>query len=231
MKVPYSVQSRAARWAWRLGLTDPFASCWDAASRRRIEDLVGRIARCAAREGIGLFLFWGTLLGHVRQGDILPWDDDVDLALFEVPPAAVAALLAACRAEGLAAMEIDPGEKIIKIFDPGFTPIPGHAWTWPFVDLFVYRTTPLIGADPGVWDDRPPVPPEMVLPGTPVAFAGADLLLPRQADDILDRFYPGWHREERSSSWNHRLEAEIRFPQSRRIRTHAQGRKIVPERR
>lgn len=73
----------------------------------------------------------------------------------------LAALLAACRAEGIATVEIDPGEKIIKIFDPGFRPIPGHPWTWPFVNLFVYRTTPLTGAVPGVWDGSPPVSPEM----------------------------------------------------------------------
>jgi hypothetical protein len=43
-------------------------------------DLVMRVGRSSHRRP---WLTWGTLLGHVRDGDIIPWDNDVDVMLLE----------------------------------------------------------------------------------------------------------------------------------------------------
>lgn len=46
------------------------------------------------------FLYGGTLLGSLRSGDILPWDDDLDLAMdydhFERMNISIATMVGAC---------------------------------------------------------------------------------------------------------------------------------------
>ena len=45
-------------------------------------DLLEEFDRICKKHGITYYLFWGTLLGAVRHHGIIPWDDDVDVALF-----------------------------------------------------------------------------------------------------------------------------------------------------
>ena len=49
--------------------------------RSIIRRIFQRIDKICREFDIEYFLFSGTLLGSYRHGDILPWDDDVDLAL------------------------------------------------------------------------------------------------------------------------------------------------------
>lgn len=46
-----------------------------------VELLAGFDRACAA-VGVDYFIFYGTLLGAVRHGGWIPWDDDVDVAMF-----------------------------------------------------------------------------------------------------------------------------------------------------
>lgn len=211
---------KTALWQlWR----DPFECVWDAESLGLQRRLLGRVAAVAEQENIRLFLFWGTLLGHVREGRILPWDDDVDLAMIDVDPGRLSRFRAALRASGLEIHDLNPGERIIKVCDPAYPHRTEHPWTWPFVDLFAY-------ADPcedagGEWDVLP-VPQERMWAGRRIQFEGACLWEPEAPREILDQLYPGWRGTEAAPTWDHRKERERPGTGRRSITTDADGRKV-----
>jgi LicD family len=206
----------------RFGPIDRFASAWDDEARLRQQELLRRIAEVAEVQHLKLFLFWGSLLGQIREGQILDWDDDVDLALFDADDPAIAAFLAALEQSGLKSLVLNPGERIIKIYDPGYPAQTGQPWRWPFVDLFAY-TAP----------DRPrpplessPVALELITPGQRVCFETAPLWLAENPLAVLDLLYADWRTTERSPSWCHRMEKPILATRTRRIITDAVGRKV-----
>lgn len=43
--------------------------------------LLERFDAFAREHGLTYWLFWGTLLGAVRHGGLIPWDDDIDIAM------------------------------------------------------------------------------------------------------------------------------------------------------
>ncbi len=214
---PRSIEMDAGRFA-----EDPFASVWDAATLKRVRALLQRIAAVGEAEGIPLHVFWGTLLGHVREGGILPWDDDVDLAMFGADRAP--ALQAALETAGLKVVQFSTRkEGMLKVFDPASPRIADAGWSYPFVDIFVYEP----GATEGSAWPAPPFDMEMLLPGRPVTFEGGRLWEPERPLALLDRHYPGWRSREKSSGWNHREEHGMRIIAVRSIRTDLSGRKLA----
>lgn len=55
----------------------------DANVRQSARDLLCHLADSFENHNIPYFLDHGTLLGIYRDGDILPWDDDIDLSIYE----------------------------------------------------------------------------------------------------------------------------------------------------
>lgn len=209
------------RMLWRIR-HDPFECVWDVESLSLQRSLLARVAAVAAREDVRLFLFWGTLLGHVREGRILPWDDDVDLAMVNLGAEGQDRFCRALHAAGLEIHELNPGERILKVCDPSYPRRTAYPWSWPFVDLFPY-------ADPATaksaFCDSLPVPGEQVQPGRLARFEGTELWEPENPLDVLDTLYPGWRETESSPPWDHRHERERPAFTRRRIRTDSTGRK------
>lgn len=44
-------------------------------------ELLGELLRVCEENGLKLYLIYGSLLGAVRHGGVIPWDDDIDVAL------------------------------------------------------------------------------------------------------------------------------------------------------
>ncbi|MGO9773406.1 MAG: LicD family protein, partial [Roseiarcus sp.] len=203
---------------------DPFASVWDDTSLAQQRRLLQRTLAIAESRKIALYLYWGTLLGHVREAGILPWDDDVDFALFD--PGQAAELCAAFQADGLKTHDLrSASETWIKVFDPTYavTPYPLCPWTWPCIDIFIYSM------DPKTANGSCPVvayPHDLILPGRVTMFEGARCWEPEQPLAVLDLQYGDWRNCEVSPHYSHRSEQLNAGQSTRRIVTDVHGQKI-----
>ena len=209
---------------------DPFASVWSDQDRQLARSLLRRVMAASVAAGTPTYLDSGTLLGFVREGKILDWDDDIDLVM--VGERRVPVLIEKLAQQGLRVLDpTDPQLRgLLKIYDPLNLPTEwrNYSYTWPFIDIFVYdwRGPKLTCKCPFKHSSFYENP---YSPGRQEMFEDVLCWVPEQPLVLLDRYYTDWRFKEVSTSWNHRLERAAASVAERPIKTDERGRRIVAE--
>lgn len=148
-------------------------------------------------------LFWGTLLGAVRHGGFIPWDDDLDVL---VNRADLKDLKEFSQQRGVELLAL-PGQYFKLYRADGVLCRPEVVWRWPYIDVFVYD---LIRGEARIQFGQRTVrmPASQLLPFRPILFEGTPWLGPACPLAALSNLYGDFERY-RISTFDHRQERHI----------------------
>lgn len=197
------------------------ANAWSAVSKEMVRGILKKISETAVNGGVELLLCFGSLLGQVRHDGIMPWDDDVDLAIEEGKYEAFLAMLQ--QETDLKASVFYWGMDRVphcKIWQDSGEEIPGCSYKFPFVDLWFYENT----EDQVIFNVGGTFAKSSFFPSLAVDFEGCLFKAPRQSLAYLDATYPSWRTKIELFAYCHRLERIAFNPLSTAISVDEEGR-------
>ena len=184
---------------WRRANYTPFNSVWSDDNKRKILGMMSDTTSVLSGAGIPSMPIYGTLIGIMRHGDLIPWDDDVDIMINSDNYTKLLTMGEEFLSKGLRLIEYKPpfNDHYVKICMEGDTLIRGKNWSWPFIDIFHYR---VIGDEVKVYNDR--LKYSDVFPVQSNGWLGLDI--PAKPNNILSGLYgKEWETTCVSSSYNH----------------------------
>ena len=156
--------------------------------------------------GVTWMLAWGSLLGCVRVGTMMPWDDDIDIAV----AASDWHIVEAAMENGSAPLHVTKRGGFWRRDSRAAWRGEGRASTglyWPSGDLFKFEpqgpsSIRIWGQNEWTFDD---VPTTFVYPLWRSRFADVQVWVPRYAPGVLESYFRDWAKNAVMGSWNHRM--------------------------
>jgi hypothetical protein len=177
--------------------------------RDRIVATLEALDALLEREGIWHCLAYGTLLGAVREGDVIAWDHDLDLFARAADVGRLVALTADGPVDGIELRQLRYPARWLPVHQGVTTFDPGHLWVLHEGDHVGDVFTPSLFAD-GVlrffdlaaevfWTPQSSVPHWFFEEATTVEVAGRPYPAPRAPEALLAGIYgDDWRTPYRS---------------------------------
>jgi hypothetical protein len=221
--------------------TDESLPCMDAETTGLIYDLMMKVDRILKKHGLSYWAAYGTLLGAMRHKGLIPWDDDLDICMYEDDMQKFQSLHEDLAKEGLMVtvhprsfLKVFPihGEKIkiAEKWKAGFGYKEHFDWKFPFMDIFPFGRN----ANQGKIEHATAIgrrcyptdhflTQELAQPLATFEFGPMRLPAPHNAVQVLNRSYGDDWNEVAYCQYNHQKEDYMR-----KLKVHLVKRAAVP---
>lgn len=210
-----------------IPLTDEVLPRFDEIIAGRLYDIMMRIDKVFQEHNI---LYWGTcgtLLGAVRHRGLVPWDDDIDVAILEQDIPKLLALREELYQVGLDVCthkngyyKIFPidGEliEVSRVSAPGYIGQRHFAWRYPSVDVMPMHMAPdgklryaKKNIANNVWPKEYFLPQEILAPFVYMPFGPMHMPIPRNFLEIVERMYGEDWNDVAYIEYDHKKEADL----------------------
>ncbi len=199
------------------------SSVWSEKGRQEIIRLLKIFQEICHTMNISVCLGYGTLLGYVRHGSIMTWDDDIDLVINETHFNNLID-----RLKESTRINFDVffyGQtKYIKIWGENGDVINGFDHKFPFIDVWLYSAEGhLLSLENGKFV----INTFDYYPLKIVSFEGVEFGIPHNYLAVLDILYSDWRNYINVYMWSHRLERPEFTPIKYKISVDSNGKIIV----
>jgi GR25 family glycosyltransferase involved in LPS biosynthesis len=193
---------------------------WDESDKKKVRRLIKTVFDLALEAGIELFISHGTLLGYVRHGQIMEWDDDIDFSL-DIEDLDIF----------LKAVEKTPDLNICKwywgtdralyykIWDDSGVEIPKRSYKFPFIDIWLYKKENQILT----YNYGTKYPLSIIFPLQSTFFEHSLTNVPFDPLGYLDIKYKNWRNTIKVFSLRHKTEMNELIPLIAEIKTNPDG--------
>lgn len=198
---------------------------WTDDTKKQAIHIMQHLSSVANKMGLDLFLDAGTLLGSIRHGCIMPWDDDVDLAMESQN---IDTFIKEVKKQGVVEhctwIWGHTNQVYHKFWLKSGQKTEGFPYLFPFVDLWVFFEK----HDGYIYTcDNRRYLKKVFFPARETEFEGCNFKLPNNYEDILDAKYYGWRTHIKVYPWSHQVKANTFKPLILPIQVNEKGRFIM----
>jgi len=185
-----------------------FIARWTASEWLLAEQMLRDVSGILKDANITHTLVFGSLLGAMRHQGVIPWDDDIDLGIFEKDEQRLQELAPLLKQAGygMARLEKRTPEGLEFFYKIWITTIPStfsKAFSWPFLDIFIFR--PSQDEDMMMLDWHP-IKASLLESFKSVPFGNLTMPVPEEAEALTERFYKDFRTVCATSRFIHRHE-------------------------
>lgn len=201
-------------------------SVWSTEEKERARTILQKLVDTCNRLNVPILLDSGTLLGHVRHGEIIPWDDDIDLAVHENDIDKV--LESIRQSTDLSCGEYTwtgNGCTYYKVWSDQGEEIEGYDYRFPFVDIWSFTQQ----EENVVFNHGIVFKQKEFYPFKKVVFEEVEFSIPFDAVRCLDRQYETWKSVIHVYPYSHRREKACFYPMMMPIKVTSNGRLIAED--
>ena len=192
-------------------IANKFKNIWTKSNYRDAIGLLQHLDRITTRNKVQYFIAFGTLLGQQRHGDIIPWDDDLDVGMLHDDFLAIY--------DQVSTPEIvliqNKNKDVFKLCYRNKPLIGKYPWSWPFLDIFMFFPTSnnkLYCKDCNT-RQRVAVDRSYFYPLVRQPFGQASFWIPRHSTSLLNIWYGNdWRDTCDSGGWCHQTETTRHRP-------------------
>lgn len=195
---------------------------WPHEAEEVLLNVMSTLSNISQKLNINLVLHGGTLLGLVRHGGKMPWDDDIDIGIEEQYLNLFLESVDKVGLHSLKILERRTNTEYYKIWSKHGQIIQGHPHKFPFIDVWLYN---IVDKDI-VFKNGIIFPNSAKNAFKSVEFEGGIFNIPFNPIECLDTMYKDWKNMIRIYHWSHQNELPINYALKTKIEVDMNGRII-----